>query len=314
MANFKTSARTVDMLGRQQIAGIPSAINELFKNAHDAYADRVEVDYYRSDKLFVLRDDGIGMTETEFEQRWLTLGTDSKVGASGAMSLPYRPPNKAERPLTGEKGIGRLAVSVLGPQMLLLTRAQRDDGLHDLVVVFIHWGVFELPGLHLEDIRIPLRTLPHDRFPTADDVQGMVEEFRANLTRKSPTARRILDDLDVCRIDPEVIADFLPPGPDLRNGGSGTWFIISPASELLERDIDGVDMEKDRAPPIEKLLLGFTQTMTPDHPAPVIKPAFRDHKTDLRFEDRSHEDRLFTPEEIINADHRISPLKIGLSP
>ena len=45
------------MLGRQQIAGIPTAISELFKNAHDAYADRVEVDYYRRDGLFVLRDE-----------------------------------------------------------------------------------------------------------------------------------------------------------------------------------------------------------------------------------------------------------------
>ena len=32
------------MLGRQQIAGIPTAISELFKNAHDAYATRVEAD------------------------------------------------------------------------------------------------------------------------------------------------------------------------------------------------------------------------------------------------------------------------------
>ena len=46
MAKFKTSARTLDLLGRQQIAGIPTAINELFKNAHDAYADFAEIDSY----------------------------------------------------------------------------------------------------------------------------------------------------------------------------------------------------------------------------------------------------------------------------
>ena len=54
------------MLGRQQIAGVPTAISELFKNAHDAYADYAIVDYYRSDRLFILRDDGIGMTEEDF--------------------------------------------------------------------------------------------------------------------------------------------------------------------------------------------------------------------------------------------------------
>ena len=46
MANFKTRARALDLLGRQQIAGIPTAINELLKNAHDAYADNVDIDYY----------------------------------------------------------------------------------------------------------------------------------------------------------------------------------------------------------------------------------------------------------------------------
>ncbi len=35
---FKASARALDMLGRQQIAGRPTAISELSKNAHDAYA------------------------------------------------------------------------------------------------------------------------------------------------------------------------------------------------------------------------------------------------------------------------------------
>ena len=32
MAKFKARARALDLLGRQQIAGIPTAINELFKS------------------------------------------------------------------------------------------------------------------------------------------------------------------------------------------------------------------------------------------------------------------------------------------
>jgi len=67
MASFRARARTVDLLGRQQIAGIPTAISELFKNAHDAYATRVEVDFYRAANLLILRDDGLGMTRADFE-------------------------------------------------------------------------------------------------------------------------------------------------------------------------------------------------------------------------------------------------------
>ena len=57
-AQFTASARTVEMLGRQQIAGIPNAISELFKNAYDAYAARVVVEYYLPEHLLVLWDNG----------------------------------------------------------------------------------------------------------------------------------------------------------------------------------------------------------------------------------------------------------------
>lgn len=142
MAKFKARARTVDMLGRQQIAGSATAISELFKNAHDAYAQQVEVDYYRPESLFLLRDNGIGMTLDEFQDRWLTLGTESKVGGG---VFPYRPPGTEERPIMGEKGIGRLAIARIGPQVLVMTRARRVDGLHDLVVSLVNWELFELP-------------------------------------------------------------------------------------------------------------------------------------------------------------------------
>ncbi len=146
MATFKTRARTLDMLGRQQIAGIPTAISEMFKNAHDAYADRVEIDYYRADGLFVLRDDGIGMTEEEFTSRWLTIGTESKLNSAG-MAQPPQDPTKPERPMLGEKGIGRLAIATIGPQVLVLTRARRKKFLSDLTVAFVNWGLFECPGV-----------------------------------------------------------------------------------------------------------------------------------------------------------------------
>ncbi|MBZ3672292.1 ATP-binding protein [Salmonella enterica subsp. enterica serovar Senftenberg] len=37
------------------------------------------MDYFRKDNIFVIRDDGIGMSRADFENRWLTLGTESKV-------------------------------------------------------------------------------------------------------------------------------------------------------------------------------------------------------------------------------------------
>ncbi len=159
MATFRARARTLEMLGRQQIADIPTAISELFKNAHDAYADHVEIDYFRLDGLFVLRDDGVGMSKEDFENRWLTLGTESKFDPK------IRPPQFADkpiRPMLGEKGIGRLAIAIIGPQLIVLTRA---IGSSDLVVAFLNWGIFEWPGIDLEEIIIPSRIIPGGKFP-----------------------------------------------------------------------------------------------------------------------------------------------------
>ena len=124
MAQFKTRARALDLLGRQQIAGIPTAINELIKNSYDAYADHFDASLIRSKNMLVLRDDGMGMTRDEFENRWLVLGTESKFVSS---SQPPRDPSKEYRPVSGEKGIGRLAIASIGKQVLILTKSKSED-------------------------------------------------------------------------------------------------------------------------------------------------------------------------------------------
>ena len=188
MANFKTSARALDMLGRQQIAGIPTATSELFKNAYDAYADDVEVDYFRHTNCLLIRDNGYGMTRDEFESNWLTIGTDSKYGKKTLIN----PFNKPERPVMGEKGIGRLAISAIGPQVLILTRALREDEIYSLVVSFINWEMFGLPGLVLEDIHIPVYEFEDNNFPDLETVQELVNEVVESLV----DAKDKIDEID----------------------------------------------------------------------------------------------------------------------
>ena len=311
MAQFKTRARAVDMLGRQQIAGIPTAISELFKNAHDAYADHVEVDYYRSDGLFVLRDDGFGMTHQDFEERWLTLGTESKISSRDGIAPPEKPPSKELRPTMGEKGIGRLSIASIGPQVLVLTRAIRSaDGLCDTVMSFIHWGLFEAGGVNIEEIDIPVVELEDGQLPSKAQVEKIVDRVRKNLhSLKSRIDaehfQKIDDDLCAFEVDVRAADDYLP-GSDtlsLSGGGHGTHFYIMPADESLEAEIKGPEND-DEASPLTKMLIGFVNTMTPGHPEPRIRAAFRDHKGVDLTENLIGDQEFFTPKEFRNADHQ----------
>lgn len=311
MAVFKARARALDMLGRQQIAGIPTAISELFKNAHDAYADHVEVDYYRSDNLFVLRDDGLGMTRREFEQRWLTLGTDSRLSSEKGLASIPKDPDKDERPILGEKGIGRLAIASIGNQVLVLTRAKRANEDNELVAAFIHWGLFSLPGIDLDQIQIPLVTFPNGSMPEEQDIVQMAQTVQQNLFElvdmgavSVEYAQPIHADLDefISRT-PKI--DGYPGSLRLSGKSHGTHFIIYPASNLIQPAIDIGKDDDWNAPDLVKMLLGFTNTMIPGAPPPVIKTSFRDHKSEEEVSDLIEDLEFFTEEEFSKADHHI---------
>ena len=172
MARFKASARSVDLLGRQQIAGIPNAVNEIFKNAYDAYAKEVRVDYIENDDIFVVRDNGYGMTREDFENRWLTLGTDSK-----AIPGHHYVPPKGKRKILGEKGIGRLSIATIGPSVLVVSRANRNGNISKIVVSFICWTLFEIPGISIDEIPIPVKEM--DEMPDEEIVAEQINEVRA---------------------------------------------------------------------------------------------------------------------------------------
>ena len=42
MAQFKAKARAIELLGKGQIADLPTAITELWKNGYDAYAKNLD--------------------------------------------------------------------------------------------------------------------------------------------------------------------------------------------------------------------------------------------------------------------------------
>lgn len=308
MARFKARARAVDMLGRQQIAGIPTAISELFKNAHDAYADHVEVDFFRAKRLLVLRDDGVGMSRNDFEGRWLTLGTESKVAAPHGVQPPPVDPAKKRRPVLGEKGIGRLAIAAIGPQVLVLTRAKEEGENATITAALLHWGLFGIPGVDLDQIEIPIRVFDSTRLPSEVDVRALsaavLENFEQIAKYATPDiASTIRGELAAFSVDPAMFYEEWG-GPSLEGTHFGTHFFIMPTDESLAPAIDGTP-EDDVAPPLVKTLIGFTNTMTPGHAPPLIHTGFRDHKGGELVDELIGESAFFNEYEFLNADHHI---------
>ncbi len=317
MAKLRVRARAVDMLGRQQINGIPTAIHELFKNAHDAYAERVEVDYFRRTKVFILRDDGYGMTKDDVEKRWLTLGTESRLGANRTDTLDTwtGPKNLPRRTIMGEKGIGRLAIAVIAPITLLLTRAARPDGLHKLVVALVHWGLFEQPGIDISSIDVPIFELNGGALPTREDIHKLIQLVRENIEELADeiteeALERLNTELDRAkRIAPDKLDATLrqytsndEESLSLTGNGYGTHFILFPTAPELDDDIDGgADKE---ASALERNLLGFSNTMTGE--PPVILTRFRDHHLDEEPEELIGPRNFFMPEEYEKADHHFT--------
>lgn len=154
--SFRTQARTVDHLGREQIADCPTAISELWKNAYDAYARNVSLHVFDDkEPVAAVFDDGHGMGYDEFVNRWLVVGTDSKFdkNVSDAEDRDGLP----KRTKQGQKGIGRLSSANLGPLLLLVSKRKNQD----FVAALIDWRIFENPYLLLSDIEIPVTTFVH---------------------------------------------------------------------------------------------------------------------------------------------------------
>ena len=181
---FQTRARTVDHLGREQIADCPTAISELWKNSFDAYARNVELNIYNGEEPVVaIIDDGHGMNLGEFTSRWLVVGTETK---SSNGDVPHEDRNGLDfRPRQGQKGIGRLSCANLGPVLLMVSKRVDDP----FVVALISWNLFENPFLDLSDIIIPIVEVDKidDIFRHLPDLKASLSE---NITGGSEKSRR----------------------------------------------------------------------------------------------------------------------------
>ena len=136
--SIRPYARLLTMLGEQLLKNERVALVELIKNAYDADAGMVEVDFNQFSKdmkkqpesRIVVRDDGCGMTLETIKNAWMNPATPTKFLAKkkGRRKTPEK-----NRVIQGEKGIGRFAVLKLAKKITVTTRVQ-DAELETVVL------------------------------------------------------------------------------------------------------------------------------------------------------------------------------------
>lgn len=173
-ASFQTRARTIDHLGRGQIADAPTAVSELWKNAYDAYARNVELHIFDGDvPVAAVMDNGHGMNAQELLDNWLVIGTESKVRKEGKQEDWFGLP---KRETQGEKGIGRLSAAYLAPMTLVVTKREGSS----FAAILVDWRFFENPFLLISDVEFPIAEFGEIK-ELPELLPGMFQALRENL-------------------------------------------------------------------------------------------------------------------------------------
>lgn len=331
MATFRPSARTVDMLGRQQIADTATAVTELWKNAYDAYATSARAFHLFDRRVLIVADDGMGMDRATFLSRWLTLGTSDKESkTTSPRSKAYAESLGMDlRPVMGEKGIGRLALALLGPQALVLTRGRTEAGVLETTIAWLCWDLFELPGLLLEQVQVPVTTTVDQAPEFAPMVASLRADMLAALTAAAgsgeelgePDRERCLAGIALIKervkaLDLDVAQLLATTDLSLRTG-TGTAFFVSPVAEQLEDDVTravrsgsftGQDVNPFDAK-FFRLVRDFTDRLTPPGKGPrpdfTTKYTFAQGVDDVVGLSPDDFDELepWTREDLERADH-----------
>lgn len=156
---IRPAGRHILTIGRDLIQDPYAAVVELVKNAYDADATRVDIQFSKyevsreilnGEKIIhygikiCISDDGHGMIRSVVTDKWMVPSTDDKK---------IRKVSPKGRIMQGRKGIGRYASAILGNDLFLETVA---DGTKTSLLV--NWNDFE-KAEYLSDVDILIETI-----------------------------------------------------------------------------------------------------------------------------------------------------------
>lgn len=113
---------TIEHLGVKMYSQLPHALAELVANAYDAASTNVSIHLSDSDpsnKTITVIDDGDGMSYEEVQDNFLIIGRKRRDYDADRL-------NSRNRPITGRKGVGKLALFGIGKNIQIETTRRGD--------------------------------------------------------------------------------------------------------------------------------------------------------------------------------------------
>ena len=181
--NIKAKSHILSLLGDELIGSDSLAIFELVKNAYDADAEEVTVEFInlnQSNQQIIIADDGHGMTNKVIQDVWLTIGTDFKRGKNRKESKKFK------RVSFGNKGVGRLAVHKLAKRITLETQAEGEMFSSRLT---IDWVELIASKEYIQDLEVSVETVADQLFKKGKGTRIILDR----LTTKKWTKKALKD-------------------------------------------------------------------------------------------------------------------------
>ena len=117
---FEISLSVLNHLGRNLYRNFITVLGEAISNAWDADAENVHIIVSGKSGDFIIKDDGIGMNPSDFQNKFLKIGYSKRKDGGTQLS-------DKKRPFIGAKGIGKLALLSCSDVVSIISRKSADD-------------------------------------------------------------------------------------------------------------------------------------------------------------------------------------------
>ncbi|MCH8032715.1 MAG: ATP-binding protein [Bacteroidetes bacterium] len=116
---FEISLSVLNHLGRNLYRSFATVLGEAISNSWDASAQNVWLYIDKKENSLLIKDDGKGMTEDDFQNKFL------KIGYSKRKDKNVKPPKG--RSFIGRKGIGKLALLSCADRITVISKTESSD-------------------------------------------------------------------------------------------------------------------------------------------------------------------------------------------